>query len=489
MAQDDGPPLQGNYWLTVALVLLALCPNIIVTTAIDLLRPVLVTGLHTSKNDLGLSPAFSNAGYAFGAVLAADLFQRFRQRRLYLICEGFFIIGAVLSAVAPAAGFFIAGRIIQGFSTGLLLVVALPPLIQRFPVSRLPITAAFVNIGFFGAVTVGPLVGGYVAQTGTWRAFFAVLAVLGTLGFLIGLFLLPSQDPPNPSLPFDLTAIPLAAAGTGLTFYGVFGLMAQEWTAPIVWIPIALGVLSLVALLIIQYHKEEPLVPVKPLSTSLPVIGVICAMVAGGAFVALLELLETFLVQARNLKPLATGILFWPQVATIAVAALLFGLLFKTRFLPVLALAGMLILTLAAGLLTQLSLGSGNGFILIVAGLLGLGAGLTVSPGLFTAAFGVPSKQIGRTFALVELLRSAAAYLIGPVMLHFALSQGATPRALVQGFHITFWATFGLLVIGIAVLVTLFLISKVRLRPPNLEGWLNGDEQALESPPVASAAR
>ena len=85
MAQDDGLPLQGNYWLTVALVLLALCPNIIVTTAIELLRPVLATGLHTSKTDLGLSPAFSKAGYAFGAVLAADLFQRFRQRRLYFI--------------------------------------------------------------------------------------------------------------------------------------------------------------------------------------------------------------------------------------------------------------------------------------------------------------------------------------------------------------------------------------------------------------------
>ena len=37
------------------------------------------------------------------------------------------------------------------------------------------------------------------------------------------------------------------------------------------------------------------------------------------------------------------------------------------------------------------------------------------------------------------------------------------------GFHITFWATFALLVIGIAILITLFLISKVRLRPPNLD--------------------
>lgn len=213
--------------------------------------------------------------------------------------------------------------------------------------------------------------------------------MLGAIGFAIGLLLLPDQDPPNPGLAFDLPAIPLAAAGTGLTFYGVFALARRTWTAPIVWIPIALGVTALIALLVIEYNKQEPLVPVKPLSTSLPVMGVICAMISGGAFAAVLELLETFLVQVRALKPLAAGILFWPQVATIAVAAIAFALVFRTRFIPVLALVGMLALATATALLTRLTLGSGDALILVAIGLLGLGAGLTVSPALFTAACGI----------------------------------------------------------------------------------------------------
>ena len=52
------------------------------------------------------------------------------------------------------------GRVLQGLMTGLLLVIALPPVIQRFPPPRMPTTAAAINIGFFGAVTVGPLLGG-----------------------------------------------------------------------------------------------------------------------------------------------------------------------------------------------------------------------------------------------------------------------------------------------------------------------------------------
>ena len=91
--------------------------------------------------------------------------------------------------------------------------------------------------------------------------------------------------------------------------------------------------------------------------------------------------------------------------------------------------------------------------------------------------------------ALVELLRSSAAYLIGPVLVHFALSQGSTPRAMILGLHITFWAAFTILVLCIALLIALALVSKVRLRTPDLEAWLGGEEQALESPKVAAGVR
>jgi hypothetical protein len=63
--------------------------------------------------------------------------------------------------------------------TGLLLVIALPPVIQRFPAQRMPTTAAAINIGFFGAVTVGPLLGGITAYGHAWRTFYAALGALG----------------------------------------------------------------------------------------------------------------------------------------------------------------------------------------------------------------------------------------------------------------------------------------------------------------------
>jgi len=71
----------------------------------------------------------------------------------------------------------------------------------------------------------------------------------------------------------------------------------------------------------------------------------------------------------------------------------------------------------------------------LIAALFGFGAGATVAPGLFQAALSMPSRQLGPAFALVELLRSEAAFLIAPLLLHVAEADGTSPHALTTGVH------------------------------------------------------
>lgn len=482
MKEQPHLPFDGSYAATVVLVLLALTPNIVVTTAVSLFEGPLGTQLHASRATLALSPALSNAGYAFGAVLAADLFARFNPRRLFIFCECGFIVGAILSAVAPDAPWFIVGRLLQGVSTGWMLVVAVPPLVNRFPPEKMPSTALTFLVGFFGAAMAGPLIGGLVAHANAPRTFFAVLALLGSLNVAMILLTVPSAAPKQPELPFDGAAVGLAGAGTFLSFVGVWLLGAGTLRA-LPWLLVAAGLASLVALLVIEYRAKEPLVPVKPLSTSLPVLGVICAMLSGAVFVAVLEMIELTLLRVRHLEPLAVGLLFWPQVLGVALAGIAFWLLFRTRYIALLALTGMVALLIAA-ILTARGAFEVPAALGAIAGLLGLGAGLTVSPGLILAAFGVPSKQIGRTFALVELLRSFAAYLIGPVFLAFA--QAAMP-AMIDSVRTSAWLCAALMTATIVALIFTFARSGLRLQAPDLEAWIVAGEQAMESPPVRAA--
>ena len=69
------PPLKGRYWFAVVLVLLALVPDLLLSTAMQPLRVPIVAALHTTAATFNLGETFSNAGWAFGAVLAADILQ------------------------------------------------------------------------------------------------------------------------------------------------------------------------------------------------------------------------------------------------------------------------------------------------------------------------------------------------------------------------------------------------------------------------------
>lgn len=120
-----------------------------------------------------------------------------------------------------------AGRVLIGFATGLLLVAALPPVIQHFPPDRMPMTAVAIDIGFFGAVTAGPLLGGAVALGGVWRWFYGGLAGIGVCVIITALFTLPDPKPFNPDLPFDKSAILLAAAATALPFWATGELLPR----------------------------------------------------------------------------------------------------------------------------------------------------------------------------------------------------------------------------------------------------------------------
>lgn len=477
------PPLAGRYGWTVVVALLALCPNIVLTTAFSLLQKPLTTDLHLSKTLLQTTEGLSNAGYAFGAVFAAYLMQKFRQRVLFIVTESLFLVASLLAATAWAPAPFVVGRILQGFTTGLMLVIALPPLITQFPVRRLPTTAGAVNIGLFGAVTVGPLLGGAAAAGHGWRLLFGSLVGLALVALVLAVLTLRRQPPFNPDQPADISAFLLAAAATVLPFFGVSQLTSAAWTSPIVWAPVVVGLAALAALIVSQYRRREPLMPVKALSTSLPVCGTLTAMVAGAAFVTLLELTTTSLLMVHHGTPLATGLLFWPMVAGVLITAVVFALLFRTRYLPLLVVVGLLVLV-GGGII--LSLSTSHVAVLAGTGLLGLGAGATVSPGLFLAAFGVPSKNVGRAFALVELLRSEAAYLVGPVLLYIAMQSSSSLGA---GLRLSSWITVGGLAVGTLVIVGLYLASGTQPHRPDVEGWLGGDDQALHSPATAGLVR
>jgi len=476
--------LRGTYGLAVVIALLGLCPDLVLSTGFVPLNDVLASDLSTSLTWVQVANGLSNAAFATGVVVAAQLAQRFVQRPLFLGYAAAFTVGSSLVAVTPTLSMFLVGRVVQGATTGLMMISALPPLITRFGVRRLPWSAGIVNLGLFGATTLGPLVGG-VAGSGSWRALLWVVTGLGAVGFVAAFLGYPVFDPGNPSLPVDVPALALTASGAVLLFLSTSLVGATSLTSWVFWALFATGLAALLWLVPHERAKEQSLMPVRELSTQLPVTGTVVAMVAGATFVTAVEVIELYLADVSMLSPTASGRLFWPMPAGLVPAAVLFGLLFRTRFLPVLVNIGLLALVGGCALLLGLSSSGGTWPVGWASALLAFGAGATVAPGLFLAGLGVRSQLLGRAFALVQLLRLTVTFAIGPVVVYVAQQQ-ASPAA---GVRLAVWLTLTLAIAGVVLSVLIPAVSGARLQTPDLEGWLRDGERGLVSPVTAVHVR
>lgn len=252
--------------------------------------------------------------------------------------------------------------------------------------------------------------------------------------------------------------------------------------------PLAIGLIAFVALIVVEYKKDEPLAPVKQMWHTVPLIGTLAGMAGGAAFVTILSLTQELLQNVLQRLVLTTGLSFWRRFRGDDLCSGP-GKLLQTRWLPLMILTGMLLL-IGAGLLVMTNaLAPRPPIVGAAAAMLGLGAGATVAPGLNIAAFSLQSRIVGRVFRLFEPVRFVADYMLAPLMLAVAqvASGGTTPDAhgIGQVLGVTLMVAGGTTVMGIA----LHLVGGARFPRPDLHRWLKENQPALESPKVAESVR
>ena len=62
--------------------------------------------------------------------------QHLPQRRMMVLYAALLVIGSVLAAAAQNPAMFIAGHVLQGLCTSLLLIAAVPPLALGYPAAE-----------------------------------------------------------------------------------------------------------------------------------------------------------------------------------------------------------------------------------------------------------------------------------------------------------------------------------------------------------------
>ena len=182
-----------------------------------------------SAQTFSLGAGLANAAYALGTVLSVQFAQHFPQRRMLLGYAVLLVIGSVLTASATDAGMFIMGHVIQGLCTSLLLIAAVPPLAIGYPANKLRDTAVIMNMCIFGAVALGPLVGGLQAESHAWRPLFWIVVGIAVVALILVVLTFEDSPAANPDSPRDLPAIGLAAVGCVAAFFGASELTSHAF--------------------------------------------------------------------------------------------------------------------------------------------------------------------------------------------------------------------------------------------------------------------
>ncbi len=478
-------PLAGRYAAVAAMVMFALIPYLALSSALGPLTPIITTQLHTSAQTMSLGFGMANAAYAVGTVLAVQFAQHRPQRRMLLAYAVLLVIGSVLQAAAHNAGVFIVGHVIQGGCTSLLLIAAVPPLAIGFPSVKLRDTAVIMNICIFGAVALGPLLGGIQAEQDAWRPLFWIIAGISFVALILVLLTFEDAPPANPDAPRDFPAIALAAVGCIAAFFGTSMLTSHAFRDPVVLVPLFGGLAFIVALVVYQYRAKLPLLTVKSVLTSaIPVAGIIVALFAAAASVAATDL--TASVLTANYNPVQIGLLYLPEVAGAVISAVAFGVVIRKRSLHYLPLFGMVML--AAGIAVfRIEVPSSVALTLVGSGLTGLGLGATVAPALFVAGFSVFAANLQRVFAIVELLRAVAAFMVAPIFIYFASTAAG---GLDAGTATALSVGLGIAVLGGLIGVAIYVLSGIRRPPrPDIDAFVANTSPAWDSPPLLARLR
>ncbi|WP_255949229.1 MFS transporter [Streptomyces odontomachi] len=471
-------PLAGRYPAVAAMVVFMLVPYLALSAALGPITTLIARELGMSLQAMNVTLGLANAGYAVGTVLAVQLAQVLPQRRMLLVYGTLLVIGSVLTAAAVDPAMFIIGHILQGLCTSLLLIAAVPPLIIGYPAARLRSTAVIMNLCIFGAVAAGPVVGGGQTSAHGWRPLFWITAGIAVVALVLSVLTFEDTPPANPGAPVDHIALVLAAVGCAAVFFGASELLTHSFLNALTCGPLIGGLLVIVALFVHEYTAKRPLLCVRSLLSTLPVAGIFAAICAAAASVAAISLTLTSLT--RHITPLRLGLLYLPEFGGAVITAIVFGTVFRTRLLHYYALVGMVFLSVGIVVMNAAAPPT-SALIAVGSGLVGIGVGASVVPALFIAGFSLRSSEVQRVFAIVELLRAVAAFMIAPVLLYVATTVGSD---IDSGTRTALWICFGIAVIGTLVGVTMYVLGGVRPPAPSVEGWMSGQRPGWDSPPL-----
>ena len=307
--------------LTSAAAFMVTLDNLVVTTAI----PVIRRDLHAGIGGLEWTVNAYTLTVAVLLLTGAALGDRFGRRRLLAAGLTIFTLGSAAAALAPSIGALDAARAVQGLGGAIVLPLTLTILSASVPSER-----RGVALGVWGgvsglAVAFGPLVGGAVVDGISWHWVFWLNVPIGIA--LVPLVLLRLEESRGANDKVDLPGLALASAGLLGIVWGLIRANTVGWGSPQIVGAIAAGVAVTAAFVAWELRTAQPMLPIHFFRNRTFSLANAASLFMSFGMFGSIFLLAQFFQTVQGYSPLASGLRILPWTAMPMIVAPIAGAL------------------------------------------------------------------------------------------------------------------------------------------------------------------
>ena len=402
--------MRGSKWIVAVTVMLPTLIEIIdisvANVSLDHIRGSLSAGIDEASWVL-TSYLVSNA---IIIPMTGWLARTFGRKQYLIFSILLFTAASFLCGASTSLGMLVFFRILQGIGGGALQPLSQAILLETFPPREHGMAMAMFGIGIMFGPIAGPLMGGYITDTLSWRWIFYVNIPIGLFAvMMVTMFIV---DPPymkrTEKVRVDTWGIALLTVGIGALQIVLDKGQREDWFhSDFILIFSAISVLSLAAFVIVElFFAEHPIVDLRAFKNIPFTSGNIVMFVAFFNLLGSIVLLPLYAQILLGYTATLAGLVLSPGgVATLLTMPVVGKLIVKQNPKYLLAL-GVLVCAFSTRQMAGFNLASDFSSLMWPRIYLGIGMGLLFIPLTTLTLSSIPKPQMGNATSIYNLLRN-----------------------------------------------------------------------------------
>lgn len=252
----------------------------------------------------------------------SDLFGR---KKIFQTAIVIFLIGSILCGLSQTMNQLVVARALQGIGAGGLISLVLAIVGDVIP----PRQRGRYQ-GYFGAVfgissVAGPLLGGFLTDSLSWRWVFFVNLPLGLIALsAVGARLHLPVHKREHKIDY-LGAATLSASAVSLLLATVWGGSTYPWGSSVIIGLIIAAVVLGVSFVFVEKRAVEPLIPMRLFKNDIFSVSVLLSLLSGIAMFASILYIPVYQQTIRGYSPTKSGLLMLPLVIGLLTASITSG--------------------------------------------------------------------------------------------------------------------------------------------------------------------